>query len=253
MPGAFLATNLITSAATITPSTENTAYPRANLYDKIAAKVFRCTSPTALTILIDFGANVTADTIALINHNLSAGATISLKADGSNPPTTAIASPTYRANDLWKAFTSTTARYWLLTIASGGTANLQIGQLILGVRTAFPRGRRIGNYSPKVDRQNISMESYGGAVNAYQLFDRKNFNPTFRVLESERSIFTALDLAVKGNLYPFLYIPDGTGADCHYARKEVSYEPQEIDKSTEIVYDYQMTLVEESRGLEVLA
>jgi len=257
MPGAFLATNLISASATITPSTEDSAYPAENLYDKQAANVFRSESPTSLTILIDFGASVQADTIALINHNLTASATLKLEADNSSPPTTDVAIPTYRQYDLWKSFTLTSKRYWLLTITDTNPADIQIGQLLLGVRTLFPRGRRIGNYSPVREKSNISGETYAGVFWNYHLYQRRKLNPSFRVgSAAEFAIFEGLDQAVYGNLFPFLYIPDVAAADCYYVRKEPDFAPLEYHGrlyGPELVHDYQMTLIEESRGLEVLA
>jgi hypothetical protein len=257
MPGAYLAENLIDAGTTITPSTEDSAYPKANLYDRQAARVFRSTSPSSLTILLDFGAAVAADTIALINHNLTQSASLKLEADNGSPPTTDIAVPTYRQHDLWKSFTSTSKRYWLLTITDSNTADIQIGQLILGVRVAFPRGRKIGNYTPATRRANLSGETYAGVFWNYHLFQRKQLNPSFRVGSSaELAILTGLDAATFGNLYPFLYIPDQAAADCYYVRKEPDFEPQEFTgrlAGPELVHDYQMILIEESRGLEVQA
>lgn len=256
MPGAYLL-NLISSGATITPSSEDSAYPKANLYDKQAARVFRSESQTSLTILIDFGAAITADSIALINHNLTAAATLSLKADGSNPPTTGVATPAYRAHDLWEAFVSTTARYWLLTITDSNSSDIEIGQLVIGLRVAFPRGRRIAeSYKPVRERSVISGETYAGVLWNYYLFDRRKFNPTFRVgSAAELAVLSGLDAAVYGSLHPFVYIPDVAGADVFYVRKEQSFEPQEIARiaGSELVHDYAMALVEESRGLEILA
>ncbi|RPH38302.1 hypothetical protein EHM92_00025 [bacterium] len=255
MPGAYLATNLITSAATITPSTEDTAYPRANLYDKQAARVFKGTSLTSLTILIDFEASVQADTISLINHNLTASAVLSLKAGSGSPPSTVVATPVYRQHDLWKAFTAVSARYWLLTITDSNSVAIQIGQLLIGNRTVFPRARRIGeSYRPAQKRNTISGETYAGVLWNYHLFERREFNPSFRVSSAaELAVLTALDASVFGNVYPFVYIPDASGVDVYYVRKEQDYQPQEIGRLSglELAHDYQMTLVEESRGLEI--
>lgn len=256
MPGAYLATNLLSDDATITASKEDAAYPAENLYDRQAAKVFRCTSPTALTILVDLGSAHAADTVAIINHNLSSGATLSLKAGASSPPSTVVATPAYRAYDLWKSFASTAARYWKLDITDANSAALQIGQLILGTRIALPRARRIGEgYSPARKRSNISGETYGGVFWNYHLFDRHEFNPSFRIgSAAELAILTALDAAVFGNLYPFVFIPDSSGSEVYYVRKEESFEPREYDArlaGPELVHDYQMTLIEESRGLEI--
>lgn len=257
MLGAYLAANLISSSVTITPSSEDATYPKANLYDRQAPNVFRSTSLTTLTILLDFGVAVRADTIALINHNLTASATLSLKADGSNPPTTVIATPTRREHDLWKGFTSTSARYWKLEITDTNTAVLEIGQLILGVRINFPRARRIGSYKPAIKRSNISGETYAGVLWNYHLYDRHEFNPSFRVgSATELAALATLDATVYGNLLPFLYIPSITGADCYYVRKEESFEPEEYKgrlAGPELIHDYQMILIEESRGLDIRA
>jgi hypothetical protein len=257
MIGAYLATNLISSAATITVSSEDSNYPKANLYDRQAANVFRSQSLVGVTIEIDFGAAVTGDTIAIMNHNLTDAATLSLKADSVYPPVAVVATPSYRLNDLWKAFISTSARYWELTIIDNNSSNLEIGQLVLGVRTAFPRGRRIGDgYIPGSERSNISSETYAGVFWNYHLFTRKEFNPSFRVgSAAELAVLSALDAATYGNLYPFVYVPDGSGVDCYYVRKERSFEPTEINRiaSLELVHDYQIKLTEESRGLEVTA
>jgi hypothetical protein len=250
MPGAYLL-NLIGTDAVLTPSTEDAAYPAEYLIDHQAARVFRGTSQTALSILVDMGASVSADTIALVNHNLTAAATLSLKAGATSPPSSVVATPTYRAGDLWKGFTATAARYWLLEITDANSAAIQIGQLLIGTRVVFPRGRRIGNYTPRTERTIISGETYGGASYHYPVHSRKTFNPSYRCLLSELAIFETLESAVYGSAYPWLYIPEITASDCYYVRKEESFEPTEADKSTEPVMDYQMTLREEPRGLEV--
>lgn len=244
--------NLITSAATITPATEATAYPATNLYDRQAARVYRSTSASAISLLIDMGVAVSCDTVAIINHNLTAASSILLKAGATSPPASTVAAPVYRQRDIWKAFTPTAARYWLLTIAGTAPAAIQIGQLVLGTRVELPRARRIGGFTPATERFNIASETYAGVNYAYPVYQRKRFDPTFRVLDSELVTMNTFDQVVTGNARPFVYVPDVTAADVYYVRKEMSFEPREFDKSgAGIVYDYQMVLVEESRGLEV--
>lgn len=256
MPGAYIATNLISASASITASSEDSAYPKENLYGKQSPNVFRSQSKTSLTLLIGFSTAVQADTIALINHNLTASASLKLEADDSASPTTDVGFPAYRQYNLWKAFTLTSKRYWLLTITDNNPNYIQIGQLLLGLRVALPRARKIGNYSPAVKRSVISGETYGGAFFNYHLFQRQQLNPSFRVgSAAELAILTALDQAVYGNLYPFLYIPESSKSECYYVRKEVDFEPQEYSArlaGPELIHDYQMTLIEESRGMEVL-
>ena len=256
MPGAYLFANLITMQATITPSSEDDSYLVGNIHDLQAARVFRCESGTSLSILFDFGGMVRADTIAIVNHNLTASATLSLKAGASSPPSTVVATPVYRAHDIYISFASTLERYWLLEITDTNSEDLEIGQLILGVRVVLPRARRIGSYSPARERSNISGETYAGVFWNYHLFERHKFNPIFRVGSAvELAVLTGLDAAVYGDLWPFVYIPDITKADCYSVRKERDYTPQEIAKigGGELAHDYQMSLLEESRGLNIQA
>lgn len=255
MPGAFLVNNQISGSATLTPSTEDDAYPVENLYGLQAANIFRCESKTALTILIDFGAAVTADTIAIINHNFSDVSVLSLKAGSVNPPTTVVASPTYREHDIWKSFVSLAARYWLLTITDSNANYLEIGQLIIGTRTAMPRARLMGGYKPAKKRSNLTEETYAGVPYVYHLFERHEFNPSFRVASAaELAILQDLDDQTYGNFKPFLWIPDQLGTECYYVRKQRDFEPEEQKgrlPNAELVHDYQMLLVEESRGLDI--
>jgi hypothetical protein len=134
---------------------------------------------------------------------------------------------------------------------------LQIGQLILGARTALPRARRIGaGYQPAMKRSTISDETYAGVFWNYHLFERKQLNPAFRVASAaELAVFGDLDAAVYGKMYPFVYVPEASASEVYYVRKEMDFEPQEFDgrvAGPELVHDYQMTLIEESRGLEIL-
>lgn len=256
MPGAYLFANLVSSTAAIAPSTEDEAYPVGNLYDKQAAKVFRRESKTGLPILINLLAAMTADSIAIVNHNFTNAAAITLKAGAGNPPTTVAAILSYREHDLWKAFASTSARYWLLTVTDTNALPFQIGQLVLGERIGLPRARRIGEgYRPSVKRHTISGETYAGVLWNYHVHQRKQFNPSFRVAdETEEALFRDLDAFVYGNLRPFLYIPDVSGSDCHCVRKEMDYEPSEYAERTAgpgKVHNYVMNLVEESRGLDI--
>lgn len=255
MPGAFLVENEISSNATLTPSSEDEAYPIENIYGLQAANVFRSTSKSSLTILIDFGAAVIADTLAIINHNFTDAVVLSLKAGSVNPPTTVVASPSYRAHDIWKAFISLSARYWLLTITDSNPNYLEIGQLLIGTRTAMPRARQMGNYKPAKKRSNLTEETYAGVPYVYHLFERHEFNPSFRVAtEAELAILRQLDDQTYGNFKPFLWIPDHTQAECYYVRKQRDFEPEELKgrlPNAELVHDYQLLLVEESRGLDI--
>ncbi len=254
MPGAYLINNIISGTASITPSTENAAYPVTNIYDGIAANVFRGTSKTALSLVIDLGAAIEADTIALINHNLTQAGTAILRAGNTNPPTTIVTTLGYRAFDSWKAFTLQAARYWSLTFADSNTDYLQLGQMVLGIRVALPVGRRMGGYKPARMRSHITGETIAGVMHSYFLYERMQFNPLFRIHgQTDLDILADLDATAYGNVKPWVWIPDVTGSDCYYVRKEGNFEPEEQawKVQNKMIYDYMMQLTEESRGLNI--
>jgi hypothetical protein len=250
MAGAYLL-NMITAACTLTPSTENSVYPVENIYGEQASNVFRSTSTTSLVIEMDFGAAVSLDTIAIINHNLVAGATFSVKAGAAPTPSTVVATPVFRAKDLYKIFTPVSARYWSLTIAGTNPSNIQIGQLLMGVHVDLPRARKIGGFTPATSRTSISIETVGGANWVYPLHKRKVFNPTFQLIgTSDLTAMETLDEVVDGDSHPFVYIPSITDVACYYVRKEQSFEPSETEYN---LSEYLLLLREESGGLEISA
>jgi hypothetical protein len=254
MPGAYLL-NQLTDSATLTASSEDTVYPVENLYDELPARVFRSETKTTLSILIDFGEAITCNAIALVNHNLTDEAALTLLEGSASPASIIIANPAWREHDLYGMFPTTTAQYWILQIVDDNPDNIQIGQLLLGTAIALPRARKIGSYSPAKENSNISSETYGGSKYVYPLNKRRKLNPAFMIVGSELDIFEALHDAVEGDAHPFLYIPDTSLAPCYYGRKEAGFDPTEIDLSVnrQIVHDYTMMLTEESRGLEITA
>jgi hypothetical protein len=256
MPGCYLATNVINDDSDLTPSTEDEDYPVENIYDRVAARVFRGTSKTALSIIIDLGAAVQCDTFAIINHNFTQGATITLKNGTSSPPTDVVAVIAWREFDIWKTFAAISRRYWSITIADSNSEYLAIGQILLGSKINLPRARRIGeSYSPNRQRELIGGETYAGVSHNYYLFDRKTFNPVFRTASAaELEIFDGMDRALYGNVYPFLYVPDVAGTDCYYVKKDPQFEAAELGRIAggELVHELSLNLVEESRGLNIL-
>jgi hypothetical protein len=256
MAGAVVAENEIPADSTFTLSSEDSSYPSANLIDRQAANVCRGTSGTTWTIEIDAGVAILVDTIALINHNWTSGASVSLKADTFSPPTTVRVSPSYRANDIWASLAALSLRYWLLTVTDTNSDPLQLGQVILGTRAALPRARRINEgYVPGRDRANLSGETYAGLFWKYHLYERRKLNPSFRIADAaELAIFQNLDQAVYGDVLPFVYIPEVSEADVLYVRKEPAFYPSELNKIAggDIAHDYAMELIEESRGLDIL-
>lgn len=255
MSGCYLATNLITDDCVLTPSTEDENYPVENIYDQIAGNRFKTESAVLLSIEFDFLAAIAIDTFAIINHNFSQAAVITLKSGAASPPADTVAVLTWREFDIWKTFASQSKRYWSITVTDSIADVLAVGQILFGNKINLPRARRISDgYKPSRSRTVVGGETYAGVEHSFYLYDRLTFNPSFRIAgESERDIFDAMDRALYGNVFPFLYVPDESGENCFYVRKGPDFQTDEVDKSgSGIVYDLTLDLKEESRGLAIL-
>jgi hypothetical protein len=136
------------AGATITASSTESGYSDDDLADFHGWKVWKSgTVTTGITIDIDLGGDTgTADTIGLVNHNITSEAgTVELRADtaaGPNPPTTvrqAAYTPTYGDVDLKFFSAASNLRRWRIVLAKGGNFvnKPYIGELFIGSRTTL--------------------------------------------------------------------------------------------------------------------
>lgn len=135
------------SGATVTASsTESGDYAASYLYDLLPWKMWKSgTLVTGINIDIDLGASGSddADTIGLVNHNITSEAgSVTVYADAVTIGTTTVQAaytPTYGNVDL-KTFTAPgNKRYWRVALTKGGnfTNKPYIGELFLGTRTTL--------------------------------------------------------------------------------------------------------------------
>lgn len=106
-----------------------------NLLTNSPQDKYRSTGLSAEYIDIDFGSAVTIDQLAIIEHNLTSGATITLKAADNAAFTSSVdTGVTWREGVIIQTFTALTYRYWrlLITDASNPDGYLEIGILHLG-------------------------------------------------------------------------------------------------------------------------
>ena len=130
-------TNLIDSATAPTALTADLQYPITNVQNQRLAKPWRSTAVTSQTVVIDFGVATTINTAAVIGHNLTDGAIITLEgnpADSWASPSVTTTITTITDGMCLNYFTSASQRYWRFTLndATGGTSYIEIGRLWLG-------------------------------------------------------------------------------------------------------------------------
>ncbi|MFQ5494097.1 MAG: hypothetical protein ACE5EX_01835 [Phycisphaerae bacterium] len=241
MAGAsYVVTNLLNNASvvvawndTVPADIADSTYPVTNLYNELPSKPGKSTSgsSTEQNIDIDFAANITQDTIALINHNLVAGTSVLWQSDDNNDgnysAVTTVATFTIRARDMFQSFTQVAdKRYMRLNIgASGGDTTLvSIGEIVVGAKTQLTRPWVRRFEIPERWTNNV-LRTPGGVVWSYNL---TNQTRSFRVSWSGLSAsnldeLRTLAVATKGNHIPFTLIPypDETGnpaAEVYYVR-----------------------------------
>lgn len=202
--------------ATITVSTEDATYVKANLYNQRVGKPFKFTGASG-NIVVDLGSATSITGMAVLGHNIDAGATVTLEynnADAWGAPAGSeaitIASP-----NMYKTFTAHNYRYWRLVV-SGAAATVKIGEFVLKSYTElsqnFNWGYRVEDYYG-----NIRHETEYGQVWAYNLFNRKTFEISFMVNDTTHDELVALIAAVEGGANPFVFI-DPQETTAHYVR-----------------------------------
>lgn len=248
MPSRVVHTNLIDSDTVITSNTEDADWPHENLFDKIAAKRFRWTAVGSNWVQFDFGSSQTPDTLAIINHDGSA-ATVTIKGDNSDPPTTVLASPSHRDDSIWADLgNSVSARYIRIETTGIGA----IGQIVIGSGVELPRAHRYGK-TPGRERADIYHETQGGVAYVSHLFTREIREYQWRILESELTNFAAIDAIVKGRTLPYVWIVDTSATEVLYVRNiDMNYRPREMaEPLSDPLYDLAWSVRQESHGLEL--
>ncbi len=126
------------SLGSLSPSSELGNFPATATQDVIATNTW-ATAGASAQITLDAGSPITVDAIAIVNHNVSAAATvIRLEAnsvdDFTSPPFSE--DITHRAEIMLKFFTSDTFRYWRLTVTdtTNPDGSVRIGRIMLAPR-----------------------------------------------------------------------------------------------------------------------
>lgn len=233
-------------------STEDATYGLENLYDGIYAKPFRFTSTSGGYIEIDFGSAQSFDTVFIGGHNmLAAGGTV--KAGASANPSTTVGTIVHRDQDIWVNTGTQSARYVRVTLTDTNSENVQIGELVIGLRVALPRPPQWGIEPEDID-EGVTLETNGGVLWDYEYFKRYGLDLPFRFPESERAAFRLFNTHV--DRVPFVLIPNPATVDAYYGRKLRGIKPRPAGafrdgSSLALWYDLLIQFRTESLGLVV--
>jgi hypothetical protein len=224
-----LVDSLIAQAA-LTPSSEDPAYPIANLKVEPVSKVWRTVEGQTAdqSIQIDFSFEQTADIIALVNHNFTSDATITLNGGSTPAPNGSqfqtVISPQGRTAR--RIFVEQTWRYWLLLIddPTNGDGYLETGLLPFGVKTALTRGFQYG-FSRRRETINQVLETEYGVIDVgANLTQRTRFIASWKTgSHAERDELDSFLLGLERERKGLLFIPDPDAPESFYGRFLLDY------------------------------
>jgi len=130
--------NLIDSGSAPTALTADLLYPVANMQNQRLSKRWRSTSPTAQTIVVNLGSAQAVDTVAILGHNLSGSAAVTIEAhtsDSWGTPALSAITLTYDAGAILKYLTAAqTFQYWrfILDDPNNTDGYVEVGRPWLG-------------------------------------------------------------------------------------------------------------------------
>jgi len=222
-----------TESPALTETTQNGSYPAENMIALPVSKPFRSAAAglSSQKTLIDYSSSQTIDTIALINTNLRAGATITIKGGSSTDPGSAVSGFTFQglgSGTVWAIRSSTVAhRYWSITLTDAGHPDnyLQAGYLIMGVKVTLST-----QFLPEWTKEKIKLvrrseNEIGVPMLGSKIYSGTRVLVTFGGLTiTERnevdSFLDSLDLGIE----PSFIVPDYDEADAYYGGLQEGYQ-----------------------------
>ena len=132
--------NNLVDIATLSSCSENPNYSLANVKEWQLSSRFQAVGNNAETITIDCLTPCAVSRFAIIGHNLSASATITLQANTTDSWTTPAwsATVTRRSYAIIHRFTEVSYRYWRVVITDTGVSAIRISRLFLGTFLQLP-------------------------------------------------------------------------------------------------------------------
>lgn len=220
--------------STIAATSSHELYRIENLITLPVSAAWRSTGvASAQDITIAFSAAKSIDTIALVNHNISPSATITVSAGTDTTYANFTAGIPYREFIAFKwLFTVQSYRYWRIRITD--TANtdgfIEVGYLVLSASTrpAFTFRQEWPTTPEFVSRKFLTEF---GDVHTDEMYRRQALSMNFGPLTaSEMSTLRSMYTTVKRNVYPLLLLPERCGPDSYFGRIPSSFEERIEDQ-----------------------
>jgi hypothetical protein len=243
--------------STITCSSEDANYPKANLTAMPISKPFRFTGKTSENLQIDLLSAYAITFISLVNHNLSSGATVTITSGVAANPSGNSQTITWRSRDMYKIFAAQNYRYWKIVFADAGSSEsvISLGYVMVGISTTLGFNFAYG-WQMQDENINLNVESAYGTPHVAELFSLVRIMLPYRKLNSTNAgTLRTLYQTVKMNVTPLFIVPDADLADCYFGRFDGALS-RTIDYGGGSAYgaqDMDLSFVSESRGRALTA
>jgi hypothetical protein len=236
--------------ATLGSSSASSVYPLSNVNILPIGKPFRFTGKASENITIDLVTAQSIDFVALVNHNLSSGATITVQAGTTSGVADFSTVVAWRQYDAFKIFTVQSKRYWKITIADSGNADayIEVGYVLLGDSTEFGFNFTYG-WKFSDEFQNAELESEYGVPFVTTLFERIRLQMEFLNLSAANATtFRTFFRALQRNAVPLFLIPDSAVNDGYFGRITSN-----LERTIDVYQTMDIEFVQESRGRRLAA
>lgn len=205
-------------------SSQDGNFPASNTQNTHSDVVWRATGDTSENIVIDGGSAgaITANSVAIINHNLSSGATIKFQmhtADAWGAPDVD-ETLTWRSGTIVKFFTSASKRWMRISIQDAANTDgyIELGRVFCGTYLQIDPSSR-AEFSIENVRNDIVLDTdtnnaYGHTGVGYRQFEY-NFPPTaYSMISNIRTVWDTV-----GRYKPFVMM----NYDTRYTEIEPAY------------------------------
>lgn len=234
-----LAENLVTTATSITPSSENSNYDADNVGVGWPAQPFRFNTAAADdTLDFDLGSTKQPTFFSIHGHNIDSGITsITIISDTSSgfgaSPTTVATITTYPVPTFFKLISSPTARrYWRFKFNGTNGNPIEIGEVVIGVKKSLTRTQLI-KWKIQVRQPQIRVSGKGipqDLVSNLSDFQQRTITLTF-LAENYTEINQIRDELFVGTKWgeePIICIPDSTDEIVIHGRVAQNYTVSRI-------------------------
>jgi hypothetical protein len=202
--------HIATSAITPTGFTDDITLKR--IVNGRQASRLIATTKTGLVLAFDFQSAKSVGVFAILNHNFTSAATIKIQADDDPAFGSLDVDVTLtwnRGQIIYVWSTDQTYRYWRLTIEDAGNLkNPAIGELILGLLTAFTKQHDWRDSERFLFGNRNTEDNVYGNMRSYHLFEQRTYeNMNFtKMSDNEIEEVEAMLEATQGSAKPILFI-----------------------------------------------